>query len=215
VVIDGAHGPGSVPINLSTFAALGMEAYVGNLHKWLCCPKGSAFLWVADSIRNQLRPLVISHGANAPNGNQGRFRLEHDWIGTQDPSAILCLPKALQLLNLTNPEDQKQLLANRREVLLPARLALIDALQQKPLRETITPLFPDEFIASMVSVDLGRCDPEASYMYFYQAGFQIPVIPLKPHSNPERSFLRLSWFSYNTSSDLELLLKVCSCFNLR
>ena len=210
VIVDGAHGPGSVPINLSALAALGMEAYVGNLHKWLCCPKGSAFFWVDESLRQQLRPLVISHGANAPAGNEGRFRLEHDWLGTNDPSAVLCLPKVLQLLNLEDPKQQEQLLSERRVVLLKARLALMEALATAD-----QVLLPDQFVASMVAVDLGVCDPESSYKYFRDAGIQIPVIPIKPHSNPERSFLRLSWFSYNTISDLDYLIEICrglSCY---
>lgn len=204
VIVDGAHGPGSVPINLSALAAFGMEAYVGNLHKWLCCPKGSAFFWVSEALRQQLRPLVISHGANAPAGSEGRFRVEHDWLGTNDPSAVLCLPKVLQLLNLEDPKQQEQLLNERRVVLLKARLALIEALATAD-----QVLLPDQFVASMVAVDLGICNPESSYKYFRDAGIQIPVIPIKPHSNPERSFLRLSWFSYNTSSDMDLVLQVC------
>lgn len=211
VIVDGAHGPGSLPINLTSFAGLGLDAYVGNLHKWLCCPKGSAFLWVREALRQWLRPLVISHGANAPVGSEGRFRLEHDWLGTNDPSGYLCLPKALALLGLATPSDQEKLLKQRRQVLLPARQALLEALGSA----NVAALVPEGQVASMVAVELANCEPEVAYKYFRNAGIQIPVIPLRPHRKQERCFLRLSWFNYNTLSDLDLLLKACSCFNLR
>ena len=205
VIVDGAHGPGSLPINLTSLAGLGLDAYVGNLHKWLCCPKGSAFLWVREALRQQLRPLVISHGANAPVGSEGRFRLEHDWLGTNDPSGYLCLPKALALLGLATPSDQEKQLKQRRQVLLPARQALLEALGSA----NVGALVPEGQVASMVAVELVNCDQDITYKYFRNAGIQIPVIPLRPHRKQERCFLRLSWFIYNTISDLEYLIEIC------
>jgi isopenicillin-N epimerase len=201
VIVDGAHGPGSVPLELDKWAAAGMDAYVGNLHKWLCCPRGSAFLWVADPWRAWLRPLVISHGANAPAGELSRFQQEHDWIGTHDPSAYLCLPKALELLGLAQPGAQQRLLDQRRSQLLAVR----QQLQQALGRGDAPPLVPAEGVASMVALDLGVCDPLAVYRFFRDRRLQVPVIPLVPHQAPSRSFLRLSWFAYNEPSDLELL----------
>jgi len=205
VIVDGAHGPGSLPINLTSLAGLGLDAYVGNLHKWLCCPKGSAFLWVREALRQQLRPLVISHGANAPVGSEGRFRLEHDWLGTNDPSGYLCLPKALALLGLATPSDQEKQLKQRRQMLLPARQALMEALGSA----NAGALVPEGQVASMVAVELANCDPDITYKYFRNAGIQIPIIPLRPHRKQERCFLRLSWFNYNTISDLKYLIEIC------
>jgi isopenicillin-N epimerase len=86
VLVDGAHGPGQVTLDLG---ALGADWYVGNCHKWLCAPKGSAFLWATPERQAELHPLTISHGFG-----QG-FRAEFDWTGTRDPSACLAIPTAL------------------------------------------------------------------------------------------------------------------------
>lgn len=86
VLVDGAHGPGQVPLDL---AALGADYYVGNCHKWLMAPKGSAFLHVRRDRQAGLHPVTISHGFG-----QG-FVAEFDWTGTADPSAFLALPAAL------------------------------------------------------------------------------------------------------------------------
>jgi len=86
VLVDGAHGPGQVTLDLG---ALGADWYVGNCHKWLCAPKGSAFLWATPERQAALHPLTISHGFG-----QG-FRAEFDWTGTRDASAWLAIPTAL------------------------------------------------------------------------------------------------------------------------
>ncbi|HJS84067.1 MAG TPA: aminotransferase class V-fold PLP-dependent enzyme, partial [Acetobacteraceae bacterium] len=86
VLIDGAHGPGQMPLDLP---AIGADWYAGNCHKWLCAPKGSGLLWVAPERQGALHPVTISHGL-------GRgFLAEFDWTGTRDPSAFLAVSAAL------------------------------------------------------------------------------------------------------------------------
>jgi isopenicillin-N epimerase len=86
VLVDGAHGPGQVALDLR---ALGADWYVGNCHKWLCAPKGSGFLYAAPERQAELHPVTISHGLG-----QG-FLTEFDWTGTRDFSPHLCVDVAI------------------------------------------------------------------------------------------------------------------------
>lgn len=89
VLVDGAHAPGLLPLSIG---ALSPDFYTGNLHKWVCAPKGSAILWVHPDWRARTHPSVTSHGYGlglAP---------EFEWTGTFDPTAWLAVPAALDRL---------------------------------------------------------------------------------------------------------------------
>jgi isopenicillin-N epimerase len=86
VLVDGAHGPGQVGLDLP---AMGVDWYVGNCHKWLMSPKGCAFLWARTDRQEDLHPVTISHGFNKG------FLAEFDWTGTRDPSAFLAVDAAI------------------------------------------------------------------------------------------------------------------------
>lgn len=88
VLVDGAHAPGMLDLDV---CSLGVDWYVGNCHKWLCAPKGSAFLWADPARQNGLHPTVISHDMNKG------FTFEFDKIGTRDASAWLSVPAAISL----------------------------------------------------------------------------------------------------------------------
>jgi isopenicillin-N epimerase len=86
VLIDGAHAPGHLPLDLT---ALDADWYVGNCHKWLMSAKGAGFLWSRPDQQAGLHPTVISHGY------EGGYLAEFDWTGTRDPSAYLSVPAAI------------------------------------------------------------------------------------------------------------------------
>ena len=199
VILDGAHGPGSVPLDLDS---LQPDAYVGNLHKWLCCPRGSAFLWVREPLHHQLRPLVISHGANAPAHPEiSRFHQEHDWIGTFDPTPWLALPQALQLLAQGESNGLAALMNRHHGLALEAQADLLDGLGE-------TPIAAGEFQAAMVALPLPpvhQLDGVALQQQLKQRGIQVPVIPLRPDCRDALQFLRVSCFIYNNLSDIQAL----------
>lgn len=86
VLVDGAHAPGQVELDL---AALGADFYTGNCHKWLSAPKGAAFLWARREHQPWLHPPIVSHGLGKG------FVAEFDWTGTRDVSSYLAVPAAL------------------------------------------------------------------------------------------------------------------------
>jgi isopenicillin-N epimerase len=115
VLVDGAHGPAQVPLDMR---ALGADWYAGNCHKWLCAPKGSAFLYARPDRQDDLHPVTISHGLGKG------FLEEFDWSGTRDPSAWLATAvaidfharlggEALMARNIALAADATSLLARR------------------------------------------------------------------------------------------------------
>ena len=88
-IVDGAHAPGQVPLDLE---ALGADVYAGNCHKWLSAPKGAGFLWARPEHQRWIAPLVISWGY----GDDRTFSDRHGWQGTRDPAAVLAIPAAIE-----------------------------------------------------------------------------------------------------------------------
>lgn len=85
-LIDGAHAPGAIELDIES---IGADAYTANLHKWTCAPKGCAILWVSEALRSEVHPLATSHEY------ERGFTLEFDWQGTRDFSAWLAAPAAI------------------------------------------------------------------------------------------------------------------------
>jgi len=144
-LVDGAHAPGQLDLNLES---LGAAYYTGNCHKWMCTPKGSALLYVRSDRRDRIRPLTISHGANYPTSpDRDRFRVEFDWTGTDDPSALLCIPATIAFFDERVQGGWNAVRDYNRQLALAARLILCGALGvEKPA--------PDEMIGNLASIPL-------------------------------------------------------------
>lgn len=146
VLVDGAHGPGMVPLALD---ALGASWYAGNLHKWSCAPKGAAFLHVRRDRRGVTRPLSISHGANDPRPGRSTFRKEFDWTGTADPTPVLAVPAALAAVAGLVAGGWPAVIARNAEVAVQARRLLVAAAGRPPVA-------PEAMLGAMAAVELPR-----------------------------------------------------------
>ena len=89
VLVDGAHAPGAIALDIE---AVGADWYVANLHKWAFAPRACGLLWVAPAHRASLHPTVISWGLDAG------LAQEFDWTGTRDPSAMLAAPSGIAFM---------------------------------------------------------------------------------------------------------------------
>jgi len=196
-VIDGAHAPGQIPLELE---ALGADFYAGNGHKWLCSPPGSAFLYARRDVQHLLEPLVVSWGweperTNLLNldGDASRFVLENEWQGTRNPAAYLSVPAAIQF---QAEHDWARVRAECHELLRETRRRM-EALTGLP------PICPDspEWYAQMAAFPLPACDGAALQRRLYdEYRVEVPIIEWGG-----RQYVRVSVQGYNTEGDLEVL----------
>ncbi len=191
VVIDGAHGPGQVPVDL---ADLDPDVYVGNGHKWLLAPKGAGFLWARPEVQPLLQPLVVSWGWRSDRPGPSRFVDEQEWTGTRDPAAGLAVPAALAFRQEHDwPRQQRRC----RHLLRQAR-AEISRLTGR------LPICPDDaaWFGQMHALPLPPCDPPRVQRALRERfAIEVPVIAWQG-----QALLRVSVQVYNTRQDVEALV---------
>ena len=201
-LVDGAHAPGMLPLEVR---GIGAAYYTGNCHKWLCAPKGAAFLQVRRDRQERLRPLVISHGASSPRTDRRPFRLEFDWTGTDDPTPFLCVPHALRFLGSLLPGGWPALMEHNRALALAGRRMLCEALR-------IAPPAPESMLGSLAAVPLPEGDVEISRTGVWWHPLQRALlekhaieVPVMVFPAPPRQLIRIAAQVYNSEDQYERL----------
>ena len=203
VLLDAAHGPGIVPMDL---AKLDVAWVTGNCHKWLCSPKGSAFLHIREDKKKETKPLTISHGHSADLSPQEKFRFEFDWQGTRDPTAILCIPKSIETLKSMVSGGFDEIIEHNNSLALKARNLLCESLGTDPPT-------PDSMISAMATIDLpgtysGGADIMGDPLHnklLDEFGIQVPVFPWPHH---KMRYFRISAYLYNAIEEYEYLAEI-------
>jgi isopenicillin-N epimerase len=201
-LVDGAHAPGMVPLNLEEIEA---AYYTGNCHKWMCAPKGAGFLQVRRDRQALIRPLTISHGANSPRTDRSLFQLEFDWTGTQDPTPYLSVPAAIETIASLIPKGWLGVMEHNRTLALQARQILCDALEQ-PMP------CPAEMVGAIATIPL---PPSFGVPNLSQNGIDVLQdwlwethqieVPIIPWMNPPQKLIRVSAQLYNCADRYRLL----------
>jgi len=223
-LVDGAHAPGMLPLDVDS---LGAAWYTGNLHKWVCAPKGAAFLHARRDRQLGIRPNTISHGANAildveagaaGNPPSTRYRAEFDWQGTLDPTAWLAAADSLRYLGDLVEGGWPAIMARTHELTLHARSSVAEALGLDLAR-----LPPPSMLGSMVALPLPATGPLAmagagsspldtdplQQVLLDRFGIEVPIgpwpVPAAQPPEPTRRLIRVSSALHNGPDDVDRL----------
>jgi len=190
-IIDGAHAPGQLSLDMH---ALGADFYIGAGHKWLCAPKGSAFLYARPDVQSWLLPLVVSFGYESIAPSASRFIDYHEYQGTRDFSAYLATPAAIQF---QAEHDWPAVRLDCHELARAARERL-NALTG------LAPICPDsaEWFGQMATIRLPPMDFGRLGAHLWeQHHIEIPLVFWN-----EQHFLRISCQAYNSEADIQALV---------
>jgi isopenicillin-N epimerase len=207
-LVDGAHAPGMVPgLNLSE---LGAAFYTANCHKWICSPKGSAFLHVRKDLQEIVRPLALSNNAERPKAGRSQFLTEFDFQGTADYTAFMAISSAIDFMSSVLPGGFAAVMKHNHELCISGRNTICRVLE-------IEPPAPDDMIGSISTMILPPHD-EATRVRLAQrpsryhdaiqdemlAKFRVQVPFWGLSGKPER-FLRISAQLHNSPAQYEYL----------
>ncbi len=197
-VIDGAHVPGQLPLVLDS---LGADFYGGNLHKWLCAPKGAGFLYARPEMQQLLKPLVVSWGYESITPSGSEFVDHHEWWGTRDVAAFLSVPAAIKFQQ-EHDWDKVRVACHelaedaQRRICELTGIALLHASHQS-----------DSWFAQLTAAPLPvDSDLVALKARLYdEFQIEIPLIPWQ-----DKKLIRVSIQGYNSKEDVDRLLDALS-----
>jgi len=202
-IIDGAHAIGQIPLDL---VDIGCDIYTGACHKWLCAPKGSAFLYARREVQYWLDPLVISFGYNEDPSqstySNSRFVDYHEWQGTCDVSSYLATPSAI---DFQAELDWDEVRKRCHQLGLETRQR-IDALTG------LSPICDQAWFGQFFVARLPEStDQDALHQRLYvERSIVVPYSQLNGHK-----FIRVSFQGYNTEEDADILVKALEQFYSR
>ena len=191
VLVDGAHAPGAIDVNIES---LGVDWYAANLHKWCFAPRGCGVLWAAPERRERLHPAVISWGVTSNDWLQ-----EFDWTGTRDPSPWLAAPAGLdfmrEVLGVAAMRSYNHRLAWQSAHRLGERWGRPWTTPEAMVGCMVTVPLPPRFAAADAATAQSLRDA-----LLFEHGIEVPVI-----ARDAALWLRLSLQVYNDESDVERL----------
>lgn len=183
-IVDGAHVPGHISLNLDE---LGADFYSGNCHKWLCAPKGAAFLYAAPEYHDMVDPLVISWG-----WDEDTFYQRTRYQGTNDIAAYLSVGAAIEFQKNHNWDAVRD----------ACHEMVLDTMFRICAMFGITPVAMPRFVGQMAVAPLPHCNVETVKTLLYDQ-YQVEV-PITEHDS--RQFVRISIQGYNTQADCDQLI---------
>ena len=195
--VDGAHAPGQIPLSLDK---IGADYYTGNLHKWLCAPKGAGFLYALPEVQDLLEPLVVSWGWQSEAPGTSQFVDHHEWQGTRDLSAFLAVPEAIRFQqehDWTRVQDNCHALAVEAEMMI------------RGLTDLPSLYIDDSWFAQMVTVSLPVGTDILALKEFLCYKYRIEVPLIEWHKS---IFLRISVQGYNLSQDIAALIRALTAW---
>ena len=191
-IVDGAHVPGHIDLNISELDA---DVYAGACHKWLCAPKGTSFLWVRPEHQHRVHPLVVSWGWESEQPGESQFLDWHQWQGTRDMSAFLAVPAAIRF----QQEHGWDLIRNQ------CHQWVLDTIQAVQDITGVPPLCPasSTWLGQMGSMAIPVRDPERfRKQLLTDYHIEIPVFQWENHV-----FIRVSYQGYNDKDDMTILTR--------
>ncbi len=202
-LVDGAHAPGFLPLDISR---INPAYYTGNFHKWVCAPKGCAFLYVREDWRKGIRPVIISHGANSLRTDRSRYRLEFDYVGSMDASPWIVAGECVRVMEKIFPGGWPGIMKHNRDLALAARKLLCERFDS-PLAA------PESMIGSMATIRIpDRSPSENGIPTRYHDPIQNRLIrdwgvqaPINNFPAPPARSVRISAQIYNTFAQYEYL----------
>jgi isopenicillin-N epimerase len=192
-VVDGAHVPGQIPLNLDS---LGADFYGGNLHKWLCAPKGAGFLFARPEVQPLLKPFVVSWGYESDSPSGSNFIDHNEWWGTRDHAAFLAVPAAIRF---QEENDWDEVRESCHQLATYAQNRICELTNLAPAH----PLTGNWF-AQMTAAPLPMQTDLALLKNRLYDEYRIEVPMTENNGN---KFVRISVQGYNTRRDLDKLIR--------